>query len=91
MALRSLRDMAMRGGGKLDERARWALEWRLRLLLTMAPRMIKPLGRIVDVRIYSDDCAICGRVAASALASRRTEDFTVVLKGAAEQMLLECL
>ena len=91
MVLRPLYDIATRGGGEIDTRARWALEWRSRLLPVLAARLIRPVGRTVDVRIYSDECTTGGGMAAVALPCRQEGDFTVLLEGAAEQLLLESL
>ena len=91
VAMRPVFALVMRGGGQRNERSRWALKWRLRLLLNRAPRMVKPIGRTVDVRIYSDACATRGGMAAVAFFSRRHEIFAVLIKGAAEHMLLESL
>ena len=54
VAPRPLYDAGVRGGGKLAKRARWTLEWLVKLLPVVAPRVIKPIGRTVDVRIYAD-------------------------------------
>ena len=90
VALRPLYDMVMRGGGQLDKRSRWALEWWVRLLPDMAPRMIRPIGHLVDVRIYSDACTTGGGLAAVALFSGN-EEVTVLLTGTADKKLLKSL
>ena len=41
-ALRPPYDMLLRGTGKLDRRARWSLEGRLKLLPVSAPRVVNP-------------------------------------------------
>ena len=89
IALRPLYDVIMRGGGGIDGRARWAIEGWARLLPDLAPRIKRPVGRTVDVRIYSDACATDGGMAAASLFSRSAGDFTVVLTGNAEPLLLE--
>ena len=90
VALRPLYDMIMRGGGQLDKRSSWALNWRLRLLPDMAPRLIKPIGSLVDVRIYSDACTTGGGMAAVALFSG-TKEVTVLMTGVADKKLLRSL
>ena len=70
VALRPLYDLVMTGGGRLDKRTRWALDWRIRLLPAMAPRVVKPISCVVDVRIYSDACTTEGGMTAIALFSR---------------------
>ena len=69
MALRPLYGIEMRGGGRLDTRARWTIERRLRLVPVIAPRVIKPVCRTVGVRIYSGACTTGGGIAAVALFS----------------------
>ena len=91
MVLRPLYDIAMRGGGEIDRRARVAVEWRSRLLPVSAARLIRPVGRTVDVRIYSDACTTGGEMAAVALPCRQGGEFTVLLEEAAGQLLLESL
>ena len=91
VALRPLYDLVMRGGGKLDRRTRWALNWWTRLLPVMSPRIVKPVGCTADVRIYSDACTTGGGMAAIALFSRPTGEFMVQLKGKAEDLLLKSL
>ena len=88
VALRPLYDMVMKGGGGIDERARWALEWWLRLLPELAPRLTIPIGRAVDVGIYSGAFTTDGGMAAVALFPRQADEFTVLLKGNAEPLLL---
>ena len=76
VALRPLYDLAMRGGGKLDIRPRWALSWRIQLSPKVAARITKPIGRAVDVGICLDACA--------ADFANILDEFAVLLKGAAE-------
>ena len=87
LALRPLYDLVMRGGGVLDKRARWALDWWIRLLPAMAPRIAKPISCAVDVRIYSDACTTEGGMAAIALLPRPPGEFMVQLKRKAEDLL----
>ena len=91
VALRPLYDLVMRGGGKLDNRTRWALNWWIRLLPAMSPRIVKPVGSEADVRIYSDACTTGGGMAAIALFSRPAGEFMVQLKGKAEDLLISSL
>ena len=91
VALRPLYDLVMRGGGKLDKIARWALDWRIRLLPALAPRVVKPVGCTADVGIYSDACTTDGGMAAIALFPRPSGEFQGQLKGKAEDLLLNSL
>ena len=56
----------------------------------MAPRLIRPIGHLVDVRIYSDACTTGGGLAAVALFSGDRQ-VTVLLTGAADKKLLRSL
>ena len=65
MAPRPLYDIPMKRGRRIDEKSR-----RLELLPVAATRTIRPIGRAVDVRIYSDACTTGGGLAAVALPPR---------------------
>ena len=84
MALRLLYGLITKGGGRIEKSPRWALEW----LLVATPGRIRPIGRAVDVRIFSDVCATGGGEPAVALFSGQLREFTVSPKGAAEQVPL---
>ena len=79
MALRLLYGLITKGGGRIDKSPR---------LLVATPGRIRPIGRAVGVRIFSDVCATGGGEPAVALFSRQLREFTVSPKGAAEQVHL---
>ena len=54
------------------------------MLAALAPRAIKPMGRTVDVRIYSGACTTGGGASAVALFFGQGTEFTVLLEGIAE-------
>ena len=65
VAPRPLYDILMKGGRRIGERSR-----RLELLPLAATRIIRPIGRAVDVRTYSDACTTGGGLPAVALLPR---------------------
>ena len=69
--------------------ARWAPDWWIRLLPVLAPRIIKLMGRAVVVRICSDACTMGRGMAAVASFSGQVAEFTVLLKGAAGEVLAD--
>ena len=64
--------------------------WRIQPLPNMALRAIKPFGRAVDVRIYSDACTSYGALAPAAFFANPSGEFTAFPKGAAEAELPCC-
>ena len=52
---------------------------------------IRPIGRAVGVRIFSDACATDGRIAAVAFSADPRNEYAVLLKGAAEGALIKSL
>ena len=89
LALIPLYALVMRGGRGVNKRARWALEWRLKILPVVAPRIIRPIGRAVVVRSYTYPGTTGGGIAAVASSSRQQVEFTVLLNGVAGRFLLE--
>ena len=57
------------------------------MIPVMAPRIIKPIGRAVGGRIYSDACATGEGMAAVELLPRQVSEFTVLPKGTAGRLL----
>ena len=60
MALCPLYGLITKGGGRIDKSPRWALDWLLEVLPVATPGRIRPIGRAVDVRIFSGVCATGG-------------------------------
>ena len=71
VALRPLYDLVMGGGSELDFRATKALTWRIHLLLSIAARIMRPIGSAFDVRIFSVAGATDEGPAAVAFVSNR--------------------
>ena len=83
-------DLVMRGGGKLDPRSRSFLSWRPQQLPSVAPRIIRPVGGTVDVRMYSNECFKDRGLAVVACFRHCRDDFPVSPTGAADATLFEC-
>ena len=58
---------------------------------SFGPRVIKPMGRAVDVRICPDACTAGGGMAAVASVPRQGTEFKALLKVAAEKVLVGSL
>ena len=76
-----------RGGRRIDG-LRGALSGWIGQLLNVAPRIIKPFGRTLDVRIYSDACTTGGRLASVPFSADHGGEYPVWLKGAVEGELI---
>ena len=67
------------------------MKWWIQLLPDVAPRIVKPIGSTVYVRICSDACAADGGLAGVALFSNRGDEFSVLPRSGADGELIEGL